>query len=158
LERDADVNQYQSAEFQFIGFDELTHFSLKQYVYMISRARSPHGIRPRIRSATNPGGPGHEWVMKRWAPWLDPNCELHAKPGQALRYANKEDGEEYREGGPLSRVFIPARVTDNPHLMHGDPGYLERLGALDPVTRARLRDGNWLIRPAAGLYFKRLWF
>lgn len=155
LERDADVHQYQSAEFQFVGFDELTHFTQKQYVYMLSRARSPHRLRPRIRAATNPGGPGHEWVMRRWAPWLDPASLVRAAPGEVLRYANRESGEIWCDDGPLTRVFIPARVTDNPHLMDSDPGYLERLGALDPVTRAQLRDGNWLIRPAAGLYFKR---
>jgi predicted phage terminase large subunit-like protein len=65
---------------------------------------------------------------------------------------------ELKLARPLSRVFIPAKLTDNPALMQGDPGYADRLAALDPVTRAQLRDGDWLVKPAAGTYFKRAWF
>lgn len=157
LEHDHDVHNYQSAEYQFIGFDELTTFSEHQYTYMLSRARSSSGIPIRIRAATNPGGSGHDWVFRRWAPWLDPGCSVKAKGGQVLRYENTDDGERWSAQGPLSRVFFPARVTDNPHLMKSDPGYLERLKGLDPVTRAQLLNGDWLARPAAGAYFKRDW-
>jgi predicted phage terminase large subunit-like protein len=58
----------------------------------------------------------------------------------------------------LSRVFVPARLSDNPTLSGNDPQYVTRLSGLDPVTRARLRDGDWLVKPAAGLLFKRAWF
>src|SRR5262249_12208018 len=54
LERDADDDQYQGAEFQYVGFDELTHFNRYQFTYLISRLRGPHGIKPRIRATTNP--------------------------------------------------------------------------------------------------------
>jgi len=159
-EHDNDVYQYQSAEFSFIGFDELTHFSERQYTYLLSRARSSKGLPVRIRSATNPGGVGSEWVFKRWAAWLDTSDSykgVRAQPGQTLWYVN-EDGERYCSPGTpeaLSRVFIPSKVTDNPHLMMNDPAYISRLKGLDPVTRAQLLDGNWLIKPARGLYFKR---
>src|SRR5260370_6866572 len=36
-----DVYQYQGAEFLFIGVDELTHFTLKQWQFLTSRNRSP---------------------------------------------------------------------------------------------------------------------
>src|SRR5262249_26977664 len=39
-----------------------------------------------------------------------------------------------------------------------DPLYAERLDALDPVTRAQLKEGRWDVQPAAGLYFQRGWF
>jgi predicted phage terminase large subunit-like protein len=53
--------QYQSAEFQFIGFDELTQFEEYQFTYLFSRLRRKMGskIPLRMRSGTNPGGPGH---------------------------------------------------------------------------------------------------
>jgi predicted phage terminase large subunit-like protein len=159
LDRDDDVYQYQGAEYQYIGWDEVTHFSERQYTYLLSRARSAHGLTPRIRAATNPGGPGHEWVMRRWAPWLDAKSEVRAKPGELLHYRNTvESGEEWTPDGALSRVFIPARIADNPHIANVDPGYIERLRGLDPVTRAQLEDGDWLVQPAAGLYFRREWF
>lgn len=40
-------------------------------------------------------------------------------------------------------------------LLAADPGYLATLNALSTVEKERLLSGNWKIRPAAGLYFKR---
>lgn len=160
LQHDDDVYRYQGWEFAFIGFDELTSFTRRQYEYLLSRARSAAGIPVRIRAATNPGGEGHEWVFRRWAPWLDPDAPVKAAPGKRLYYRNAEAGEEWiADGiGPLSRVFVPATIADNPHLADNDPGYVERLRGLDRVTRAQLLGGDWLIKPAAGAYFKRGWF
>jgi predicted phage terminase large subunit-like protein len=160
LEHEDDKYRYQGWEFQYAGFDELTQFTHGQYTYLLSRLRSSHGIPVRVRSTSNPGGAGHEWVMRRWAPWLDPEAVKRADPGCTLYYANTGDGEEWieRHPGALSRVFIPARVEDNPHLAKNDPAYVDRLRGLDRVTREQLLHGNWLIRPAAGLYFKREWF
>jgi predicted phage terminase large subunit-like protein len=59
--------------------------------------------------------------------------------------------------GALSRVFIPAKIDDNPVLMAADPGYATRLEGLDPISAARQRHGNWLIKPSPGLLFKRGW-
>lgn len=162
LEHEKDKYNYQSAEFSYIAFDELTHFTETQYTYMLSRARSARGLPIRIRAATNPGGDGHEWVLRRWGPWLDPAADaVTAEPGQTLHYRNTEDGPVWCDRatpGALSRVFIPAKVTDNPHLIQNDPAYIERLRGLDRVTRAQLLDGNWLIKVGAGLLFKREWF
>ena len=41
--------------------------------------------------------------------------------------------------------------------MQTDPGYLANLKALPLVERERLLGGNWRIRPAAGLLFRRSW-
>jgi len=161
LEHEKDKLAYQSAEFSYIAFDELTHFSETQYTYLLSRARSSKGLPIHVRTATNPGGEGHEWVMRRWAPWLDPESEVRADPGEVLHYRNRDDGIEWVPEGTesaLSRVFFPARVSDNPYLAKNDPTYVERLRGLDPVTRAQLLDGDWLARPAAGALFKGAWF
>ncbi len=162
LEAESDVEQYQGAEFQFIGLDELTHFSESQYRYMISRCRGPAELPKQIRATTNPGGPGHDWVQRRWGAWLGgPDFEgQRGAPGESIWYRAHEhdEGEDVAEPASersYSRTFIPARVEDNPK---GDPTYRDRLSMLDPVTRRQLRDGDWLIRPAAGLYFRREWF
>ena len=155
LEYAHSVHAYQSAEYQYIGFDELTSFLKSQYVYMLSRARSSAGIPVRIRSASNPGGVGHDWVMKRWAPWLDKTAVKQARAGEVLHYVNAGDGEHWCEKdtpGALSRVFIPGRVTDNPHLIKNDPGYIDRLNGLDRVTRAQLLDGDWQARIEGALW------
>lgn len=63
-----DKYRYQSAAFQFIGFDELTQFEETSYSYLFSRLRRPEGsvIPLRMRAASNPGGIGHAWVRSRF--------------------------------------------------------------------------------------------
>lgn len=84
LDTDKDRFRYQGAEFQFIGFDELTQFPEGWYRYLASRLRKLEGARVplRLRGATNPGGIGHEWVRRRF---ID---------------------------GPAA--FVPAKLVDNP--------------------------------------------
>jgi len=129
LEADKDVEQYQSAAFQFIGFDELTQFTEYQYRYMHSRARrlADSAIPIRIRGASNPGSIGHEWVKQRFI----------------------VEGKQY------GRPFIPATLSDNPHLDRS--AYIKSLNNLDSVTRARLLEGDWSAR-VEGNKFRREWF
>lgn len=160
-QHDLDVHQYQGAEFQFVGFDEVTSFTKYQYTYLISRLRSSKGVPCRLRGATNPGGEGHDWVFARFGAWLDPDCAIRAEPGQVLYFVRDDDGNEKlaqkTDDGARGRTFVPALLTDNPFLST-DGSYARGLDELDPVTRAQLKGGDWLIKPAAGLYFKRDWF
>ena len=64
-----DVFQYQSAEYDVIRFDELTHFTEFQYLYLMSRVRGANRYPKQIKSSTNPGGVGHGWVKARF---IDP--------------------------------------------------------------------------------------
>ena len=68
LNHDNALDQYQGAEFQFVGFDELTQFSERQYTYLHSRLRRLENseVPIRMRAGSNPGGRGHEWVKKRF--------------------------------------------------------------------------------------------
>jgi predicted phage terminase large subunit-like protein len=129
LEHEGDKYAYQSAEFQYIGFDELTQFTESQYRYLFSRLRRLEGINIplRMRSATNPGGVGHDWVKRRFL----------------------------IEGPSKGRVFIPARLEDNPHIDQAQ--YLESLNELDPITRRQLLMGDWSARHG-GSKFRREWF
>ncbi|NUP12960.1 MAG: phage terminase large subunit [Polyangiaceae bacterium] len=181
-----DWEQYQGRAWQIIVFDELTHFLEKQYLEISSRCRSgSRGLPRKIRATSNPGSRGHEWVFKRWRWWLDPQATI---PGRAPRYAEDGktllppalpgevlwikkdlvtdeevicDGPEFDEDGEqiaMSRSFIPARLKDNQALIANDPGYRAKLRNFSKVRREQLESGNWLIRPAAGLYFKRHYF
>lgn len=133
LRRFNDVYRYQSAEFQFIGFDELTQFTEAEYRYLFTRLRRPSSLDPdqplarvpiRMRSASNPGGIGHEWVKRRLV-------ERKTDPDDP-----KDTPERARR-----RIFIPAKLSDNPHVDQEE--YIESLSNIDPYLRAQMLDGNW---------------
>jgi predicted phage terminase large subunit-like protein len=129
LDNDADMYRYQSAEFQFIGFDELTEFNEKAFRFLFSRLRRllTSEVPLRMRAASNPGGIGHDWVKNRFIV----------------------------EGLDKGRIFIPATLDDNPFLDR--ESYIKSLDQLDPITRQRLLLGDWSARDAGNL-FKREWF
>ena len=127
-----DVSQYQSAEYDVIRFDELTHFTESQYIYLISRVRGANPYPKQIKSSTNPGGIGHSWVKARFV-----------DPSPAGKSFGGEDGME--------RIFIPSLLDDNKFLIRGDPGYRKRLLALPEREKKALLYGDWNI--FEGQYF-----
>ena len=132
-----DVYQYQGAEFLFIGIDELTLFTLRQWQFLTSRNRCPvrghislHGRsdksgkhRPRV------GESRYGSTSKRPPEWKSP--------------------ERY---DPADYEFVPARVSDNP-IYAGDDNYLKTLNALPSHLRRVFLDGDWDV--FAGQYFDR---
>ena len=169
LEHDTTVLDWQGAQVPFIAFDELTHFSRSQFFYLLSRNRSTCGVRPYVRATTNPDA--DSWVAELIAWWIDPETGLpipsragvlrwFARDGDAIIWGDSAEEVSARVAGsqPKSLTFIPAKLEDNAILMAADPGYRANLLALPVVERERLLGGNWKIKPAAGLYFKREWF
>lgn len=129
MELDKDRFRYQSAEFQYIGFDELTQFTETQYRFLFSRLRrlEIRHVPLRMRSASNPGNIGHDWVKRR-----------------------------FMEEGPLTgRVFIPAKLEENPYLDRDS--YVQSLNQLDPITRLQYLKGDWTAKHG-GSKFQREWF
>jgi hypothetical protein len=128
-----DIYQYQSSEFLFIGLDELTHFTLRQWQFLTSRNRCPvPGKLPNMAGATNPGNVGHAWVKalfidKQPAPGMEPH-----------------------EYDPTEYAFIAARVSDNP-IYANDASYLKALQQLPDFYRRAFFEGDW--RVFAGQYF-----
>jgi len=161
MQRNEDRLKHQGGQYAYIGFDELTHFTEKQYLYLFSRNRAADGtgLRCYMRAGTNPGGPGHAWVKRRWGAWLDKKHPNPAKDGELRYYAKIDDVDT--EVGPdhpeaKSRTFIRAFVRDNPYLAGTD--YELNLKLLPLVDRMRLLEGDWDIMAAAGNVFKRSWF
>lgn len=126
--------RYKSSQFQFIGWDELTEFPWEeQYRYLFSRLRlgvthrlhaaALYGMAPdgltlaevplRVRAATNPGGPGHDWVYRRFVD----------------------------RSNPERRPFLKSLLADNPGINADD--YRRSLAELPEVERRRLEDGDW---------------
>jgi hypothetical protein len=110
LENDTDRLNYQGGEYQFAGFDELTHMTEICYRYIFSRTRRLKGtnVPIRIRGASNPPDDDQGiWVYNRFV-----------NPKTKKRGA----------------VFISAGLDDNPYLDKEE--YEQALNELDPVTRA----------------------
>jgi hypothetical protein len=136
LQHSTDRLRYQSAEFQFIAFDELTQFDELDYLYLHSRLRKPENgplslVPLRMRAASNPGGPGHHWVRSRF---------IKREPQQ----------DEDERPAPGERVFIPAKLDDNPSI--NKASYIKQLQNLDARTRKQYLDGNWDVREAGACF------
>ena len=170
LEYERDRFNWDGAQIPLIGFDQLEHFTRAQFFYMLSRNRSGCGVRPYIRATCNPQP--DIWLRQFLAWWIDDKSgyAIEERSGKIRWFIREGDeviwadsaaellavhGDEQQ---PLSVTFIRAKPTDNKIGLAKDPGYMAKLRALDRVERERLERGNWNIRPAAGLYFRREWF
>lgn len=151
-----DENSWDGQPHDLIAFDEAVHFAESQVRHLMGWNRSAvPGQRCRVIMATNPpvGSEGW-WIIPMFAPWLDPTYENPAKPGELRWVVTDERGEDLwvngpgkvlvgtKEVKPLSRTFIPARLSDNPYLR--DTDYASRLDSLKEPLRSAIRDGNFM--------------
>lgn len=150
LDRDEDVMRYQGLSFSYIAFDELTQWASPfAWNYMRSRLRSTAPDLPVfMRGTTNPGGPGHQWVRKMFI--------VPAPPGKSFWATDVDTGKTLvypeghsKAGQPLfKRRFIPAKLSDNPHLAaSGD--YEAMLLSLPEMQRKQLLEGDWDVADGA---------
>lgn len=178
LASDDDVFGWQGSQITFIGYDELTHFSENIFFYMLSRNRSTCGVKPYIRATCNPDS--DSWVKDFISWWIDADTgyAIPERSGKIRWFFRKEDNGVMIWGDSPEKVcsivneslpaddhivpadcksvtFISSSVYDNKALLNANPQYLSSLKALSLVNKERLLKGNWKIRPAAGLYFKR---
>ncbi len=162
LMNDATIYEYQGTEICLLGFDEICHFSFKQFTYLLSRNRSTCGVKPYVRATCNPDK--DSWVRKFIDWWVDPDTGLiiPERAGQ-LRYffVNDEDtvwadtpeelyqyySQKELDAGakPRSFTFIPANIYDNEILLNKDPNYLSSLKSQNKIDRERLLGCNWNI-------------
>lgn len=135
LESDADRFRYQGRQFQYIGWDEMTQWATDTgYRYLLSRLRTVNpDIKCYVRATCNPGGIGHEWVKAYWG------IADAGEPSLIKRTV---------EGQVMTRRFIPARLSDNPHL--ATSGYRERLMTLSESEQKALLLGRWDVVDVTG--------
>lgn len=175
LNNDDDCESWQGSQITMIGFDELTHFTEYQFFYMLSRNRTDSGVTPYVRATCNPDADSWSAEFISW--WIDqktgyPILERSGKirwmvrVNEVIHWTDSRQeaveaavesgiGREQAETMPKSVTFIASTLQDNKILMKNDPSYLANLQALPLVDRERLLYGNWKIKAAAGLMFKR---
>ena len=133
--RYGDALAHQGREYQWIGWDELTHWpEAESYEFLLTRLRSTDKNLPCVvRASTNPGGPGHAWVRERWQ-IDDAGSETRFKDGQG-RW----------------RRFIPARLSDNAFL---GEDYRMTLEGRSEMMRRALLDGRWDVMEIPGAIYR----
>lgn len=123
-----DVKAYDSAQYNYCAFDELTHFEEAMYTYFVgSRVRPSSSFNISVvRNGTNPGGIGQTFVYNRFVKPCESGYQIirDSKTG-------------------LSRIFIPARYTDNPYGMEYDPNYANKLEILPEADKRAKKYGDW---------------
>lgn len=132
-----DRTRYQGQAYDFIAFDELTHFTWDEYSYLFSRNRpNGPGTRVYIRSTANPGGVGHGWVKERFVTAAAPMTTIWEDVSW-----RDPGGQEHT--ARQSRIFVPASVYDNRALLDNDRDYVRRLASMPEADRNALLYGDW---------------
>jgi hypothetical protein len=158
LEEPSDVENHQGAEYQFAGYDELTQFTLGQYIYMFSRLRGTvenNGVSlpKRLRATTNPIGPGLTWVKRRFLKMgqktlipgrtyffiADPDVDKPEDNPMGLRVSPSHPQFAFSK----SRTFIPGFLHENQTLMESDPGYASNIMQLGKKMEGALLHNDW---------------
>lgn len=129
--------KYQGQAYDYIAFDELTHFTWEEYSYLFSRNRpNGPGTRVYIRSTANPGGIGHGWVKERFITAAPPMTPVR----ETVTWTRPDGVSEERT---QARIFVPSTVFDNKALLDNDPQYIQRLASMPDAERRALLYGDW---------------
>lgn len=139
LKDDQAYTKYQGQEYQRMVIEELTQIAQEtNYIKLLGSCRSTiKGVDARMFCTTNPGGVGHRWVKERFVDPEAPNTKFIG-----------HDTDR-------TRIFIPARIEDNPELQENDPDYvkfLEGLKNTDVELYKAWRLGDW--DTFAGQFFR----
>lgn len=149
-----DETKHQGRPKDLLVLDEATNFLELQARFLMGWVRTTKaGQRCRVLMTFNPPTSAEgQWVIKFFAPWLDKNYPRRAAPGELRWFATiagkdveVKSGSPFAHKGelikPLSRTFIPSRLSDNPYLM--GTGYMSTLQALPEPLRSQMLNGDF---------------
>jgi hypothetical protein len=149
-----DEMRYQGRERDCLIIDEAANMLEQQVRFLMGWVRTTTpGQRTRVLLCSNPPtNADGQWLIRMFAPWLDPNHPNPAMPGDLRWYTTiggkdieRPDGEPFMHGEelitPKSRSFIPAKVTDNKYLMDSD--YMAQLQAMPEPLRSQMLYGDF---------------
>lgn len=167
LEYEKNIYDHQGAQYPLEIFDELTHFTKKQFFYLLSRNRSTCGVKPYTIASCNPDP--ESWLAEFLEWWIDQETgyPIQERAGK-LRYFTI-DKDNYIWGNSPAEVvakvpyifeddalkdvnidqliksvtFVPGNIYQNKILLAKNPNYLSNLLSQDEVEKMRLLGGNW---------------
>lgn len=170
LDNPGDEQRWQGRPHDLKAFDEVTEMREHQVRFVMgwNRTNDPRQ-RTRVLMTFNPPTTAEgRWVIRFFAPWLDPTHPRPAAPGELRWFTTVGDDQDYEvpDGRPFvlvdgkpcyefdagayrpediirpkSRTFIPARVTDNPYYVKS--GYIQQLQALPEPLRSQMLYGDF---------------
>lgn len=179
-----DETKYQGRPHDLLVFDETTNFLEQQVRFLLGWLRSvdPNQVCQALMCFNPPTTVEGRWIIQFFAPWLDKKYPNPAAPGE-LRWCASVNGEDTWVDDnrkfvlvngeityefdpkeflpediitPLSRTFIPSRVSDNPYLY--GTGYMSTLQSLPEPLRSQMlygdfnagvQDDEWQVIPTA---------
>lgn len=182
LEYEKDMYSWQGAQLPDFKFDEMTHFTERQFWYMISRNRSTCGVKPNFRGTCNPDPDSFVYDLIKW--WIDEETgypiperdakirymfrnggsfiwgdtfqEVAEQAGNDLKEAlEKADGLVTAEHMIKSVSFIAGSIYDNKELLKKNPQYLGNLLAQEDDEKQSLLYGNWKVRLSGDELYNR---
>jgi hypothetical protein len=150
-----DLAKWRGRAHDLKSFDELPEFLEAQYLFLTGWLRTTDpNQRVRIVGAGNPPLSAEgEWVIRRWAAWLDSQHPYPAAPGELRWYARIDDVDTEVESGkpfdhkgeqitPKSRTFIPASLSQNKFLSRD---YVATLQSMPEPIRSQLLYGDFSV-------------
>lgn len=153
-----DEKKYQGRPHDLLIFDEAANMRQEQVRFLLGWLRTTiPGQKCQALLTFNPPTTAEgRWIIDYFGPWLDKKHPNPAKPGELRWFATVdgkdievESGDVFEHNGeqikPLSRTFIPSRISDNPYLM--GTGYMATLQSLPEPLRSQMLNGDF----AAGM-------
>jgi hypothetical protein len=149
-----DEKKYQGRPHDLLVFDEAANMRESAVRFLLGWLRTTvPGQKCQALLTFNPPTTAEgRWIIQFFAPWLDKKHPNPAEPGE-LRYFATVDGKDvevdsgkpFTHNGevitPLSRTFIPSRISDNPYLM--GTGYMAQLQSLPEPLRSQMLYGDF---------------
>ncbi len=169
LQHEQSAEEHKSKQYAYLGFDEATDFTGRQFIFMLSRLRTVAKVKKQFVLTTNPDPDSY---LRTWVDWWigsdgfpDPRRDgvvrYFVRVKDDIVWASTPDDLLKYVDGPhevKSFTFIKATVYDNKILLTNDKTYLGNLKALPAVEQARFLGGNWDIKESAGDLFQQAWF
>ena len=181
MQHEKDLPKYQGAQFPFVGMDELTTFTEKQFWFIQSRIRSANIKTTAFYATCNPDPDSfvkniiNWWINEDGFPiyersginryfirikeafiWGGSRDEVIKIGGDALDELKYNEEKEGRDIKKLikSITFVPGKLSDNKILNEVNPQYRANLLAMSEEDKMRFLYGNWKIKLAGNLLFE----
>lgn len=143
LEREEDAEGYQGWNLSWLAVDEAGQYQTSLAIDLLRATLRLPGVPERVLRLTgNPGGPGHQWLKSRYVTPARPMTPIREK-------LQLPEGSEVE----TVRVFIPARLKDNPAC--NTPEYQKNLllsaGGRAWLVKAWL-EGDWCVVVSGGVF------